>query len=131
MIVLERTRLREIMANRELSQSELARRVGVSQATIYKLLTGESFGSRHLHRIARELGTTPAYLTGETDDPTADAPPVPELSFDQRDLVECFAVLTPADRAALLQLARSLAGRPSDAPKAFHSPQRALLASSE
>ena len=65
------------MAHRALSQSELARRVGVSQATIFKLLTGESYGSKHLHRIARELETTPAYLEGETDDPAPDAPPPP------------------------------------------------------
>ena len=65
------------MAKRSLSQSELARRVGVSQATIYKLTTGETYGSKSLHRIARELGTTPAYLTGETDDPDEGAPPPP------------------------------------------------------
>jgi len=57
-----------------LSQSELGRRVGVSQATIYKLLTGESYGTKHLHRVARELNTTTAYLTGETDDPALSAP---------------------------------------------------------
>jgi len=63
------------MLEQDLSQSELGRRVGVSQATIYKLLTGESYGTKHLHLIARELGTTPAYLTGEIDDPDDGAPP--------------------------------------------------------
>jgi len=57
-----------------LSQSELARRVGVSQPTIYKLLRRSKKGSTHLHRIARELGTSPGYLTGETDDPEESAP---------------------------------------------------------
>jgi len=70
-------RLRARMAERSLSQSELARRVGVSQATIYRLVKGEAYGSKHLHRIARELGTTPAYLAGETDDPDENAPPPP------------------------------------------------------
>lgn len=65
------------MAHRELTQSELARRVGVSQASIYRLVAGDAYGSKHLHKIARELGTTPAYLSGETDDPDEGAPPPP------------------------------------------------------
>lgn len=68
-------RLRDMMEKRGLSQSELGRRVGVSQATIYKLVTGVSYGSKHLHLIARALETTPAYLTGETDDPDEGAIP--------------------------------------------------------
>ena len=60
------------MLDQDLTQSELGRRVGVSQATIYKLLTGESYGTKHLHRIAAELKTTPAYLTGEISDAATD-----------------------------------------------------------
>lgn len=73
-----------------LSQSELARRVGVSQATIAGLITGRSSGSKHLHAIARELRTTPQYLTGETDDPTEGALPLPtpEMMAEQLGLVE-------------------------------------------
>lgn len=63
------------MKDCDVSQSELARRVGVSQTTIAKLLSGKGYGSKHLHRIARELQTTPAYLEGETDDPNLGAPP--------------------------------------------------------
>ena len=63
------------MAVRAVSQSELARRVGVSQTTIAKLASGKGYGSKHLHRIARALGTTPAFLEGEIDDPSEDAPP--------------------------------------------------------
>lgn len=54
-----------------ISQSELARRVGVSQPAINHLMKRGGGGSAHLHKIARELGTTPEYLTGETDDPSA------------------------------------------------------------
>lgn len=60
-----------------LSQSELARRVGISQATIAGLIGGRSTGSKHLHAIARELGTTAGYLNGETDDPSEGAAPTP------------------------------------------------------
>ena len=72
-----------------LSQSALARRVGVSQQTIGKLIHGAARGSSHIAKIARELQTTPAYLLGETDDPSEGALPIPtpELIAEQLDLV--------------------------------------------
>lgn len=94
MIVPER--LKELMELRGLSQSELGRRVGVSQATIYKLLVGESFGTRHLHKIARELLTTPAYLAGEIDDPDEGAPPPPPAAQYQAVTLQ---VLLPGEEA--------------------------------
>lgn len=72
--MIDAGRLKSMMDEQKLSQSELARRVGVTQTTIRKLLSG-GYGSKHLHRIARELGTTPAFLTGEIDDPDEGAPP--------------------------------------------------------
>ena len=75
MILAERMRKR--MEECDVSQSELARRVGVSQTTIAKLVSGRGYGSKHLHRIARVLATTPAYLDGDTDDPDLGAPIAP------------------------------------------------------
>lgn len=97
------------MAVLEISQAELARRVGVAQPTIFKLVHDQTYSSRHLVRVARELGTTPNYLTGETDDPDESAPPMPELDSEARELIDRFATLAPADRRALLQVARSMA----------------------
>lgn len=51
------------------SQAELARRIGVSQPTIWKLVSGNAQTSKHLREIARQLETSEAYLLGETDDP--------------------------------------------------------------
>lgn len=51
-----------------ISQSELARRADVSQATIAGLFTGRQTGSKFIYRIAAELGTTPQYLMGEDVD---------------------------------------------------------------
>lgn len=62
-----------------LSQSELARRVGVTQGAIAKIARNNPNGSSHLHRIARVLGTTPAYLAGEVDDPAEGAAPPPPV----------------------------------------------------
>lgn len=83
-------RFREMLEAAGLSQSALARKIGVSQATIGKLAIGVSTGSKHLHSIARELGTTPAYLIGETDDPFEGALPIPSAQTlaEQLDLVE-------------------------------------------
>ncbi len=107
------------MELRGISQSKLARLVGVSQTTIAKLVLSKGYGSKHLHRIARELGTTPAYLEGETDDadlnaspPPAPAPPIVMLSVNlppERALVRMFqgllATIDPnADRDELALL---------------------------
>ncbi|OWK27559.1 transcriptional repressor DicA [Sphingomonas dokdonensis] len=107
-LMVDGQRLSSRMQSLGLSQSELARRVGVAQQTIYKLITGASRSSSHLHRIARELNTTPAFLTGETDDPDQSAPPEPELSHDELTLVRCIREIEAPDREALLHLARSL-----------------------
>ena len=65
------------LAELGMSQSELARRVGVSEGTIAQLVSGRSRSSSHLHKIAQELQTTPAYLAGETDDASAGFVPTP------------------------------------------------------
>ena len=106
-----------------LNQSELARRVGVAQPTIYKLIRANKIGSKHLHKIARELQTTPAFLEGETDDPDAGAPPLPasprlqlvmmSVALPTEDaLADGFeAVLTGSEELTRGELARELAKR--------------------
>lgn len=70
-------RIAERLAALNISQAELARRVKVAQPTINALIRGGATGSKHLHKIAAELETSPAWLSGETDDP---APVAPRLS---------------------------------------------------
>lgn len=76
------------MERLDMDQSELARRVRISQPVISALINGHNRGSKHLHRIAQVLGTTPAYLDGETDDPSEDAvaPPSINVLADQYNL---------------------------------------------
>lgn len=59
------------------SQSELARRVGVNSTTINGLIRGPARWTPYLFKIARALETTAEFLVGETDDPDANAPPAP------------------------------------------------------
>ncbi|MBH9537919.1 XRE family transcriptional regulator [Novosphingopyxis sp. YJ-S2-01] len=104
-------RLAERMKSADLSQSELARRVNVTPQTIGKLIRGEARGSIHLHRIARELRTSPEYLTGDIDDPTAGAPPIlPERD----DIIE----------VPMLDLAYGMGGTflEDDDPEVRHEP---------
>lgn len=75
--MIDGARVSRLLKANGLSQSELARRVGVTQQTIHKLITGASRGSTHIAAIARELNTTAAYLENETDDPSAGAIPPP------------------------------------------------------
>lgn len=81
-------RIREKLDALGINQTELARRVGVSQPTINALIRGENSGSKHLHRIAAELETSPAWLAGETDDdvPVSTPPSAMIALADKLDL---------------------------------------------
>lgn len=82
-------RLAEVMKAKGIGQSDLARRVGVQQGTISKIINGSTSNSRYLLHIARELETTPAYLEGEIEDPGVDAHQPPRRSTaDTPDMVE-------------------------------------------
>ncbi|WP_454886149.1 XRE family transcriptional regulator [Sphingomonas oryzagri] len=72
-----------------ISQAELARRVPMSQSTMNSLINSDARTTKHLHKIARVLETTPDYLTGEIDDPDAGATPspTPETVAEQLDAV--------------------------------------------
>lgn len=70
-------RIRERLSSLGISQAELARRAKVPQTTLNGLVNSDARSTPHLTKIARALGTTPAYLTGEVDDPDLDAPPPP------------------------------------------------------
>jgi phage repressor protein C with HTH and peptisase S24 domain len=81
-------RILDRLNRHDMSQAELARRVGVSQPTINALIRGDNQGSKHLHKIATVLGTTPAYLEGKTEDPAENALtlPSPDVFAEQFNL---------------------------------------------
>lgn len=100
-----------------LSQSELARQVGVTQGAISQIVNGSSFGSRHLHKIADKLGTTPGYLTNETDDPDEGAPAPPTLTHDESRMLSAWRLLSAEDRKALDRIIETMVG-----PRTLHAP---------
>lgn len=101
-------RLRARLSEVGISQSELARRAHITQGTIGGLLSGKSRSSSHLHVIARELKTTPAYLTGEVDDPEQGAPETPLLTPGEAAWVEVYRALDDRSRQALLHVAKTM-----------------------
>lgn len=91
-----------------ISQAELARQVGITQGAISQLVKGGSRGSVHLHKIARALHTTTAYLESETDDPSAELPSEPSLLQDEAALLEHYRQLQPADQRAVRHIVESM-----------------------
>lgn len=118
--MINSARVRERLNAVNLSQSEVARRLGVTQGAIAKVANNNPNGSSFLYPLSRVLRTTPEYLTNQTDDPDADARIAPLLSSDARDLLDCYLALPPADRAALLRVARTMNGIITPAPPALH-----------
>lgn len=90
MVELIPERLTERRNAAGISQSELARRVGIGQSSASRLEAGGTRNPRQIVQIARILGTTPEYLTGETDDPqpTTEIKLVAPASPANPDLVE-------------------------------------------
>jgi phage repressor protein C with HTH and peptisase S24 domain len=61
-------RLEKAMQSKGLDQSGLARQIGVSQATINRIVQGKTANSRLLPRIATQLGVSLPWLLGMSDD---------------------------------------------------------------
>lgn len=81
------SRIDDLLRDKGWSQAELARRVGISTQAVWKLVKGDGQGSKHLHKIARELGTTPEFLESGTEVGTVtEALPKPELASHLRPL---------------------------------------------
>ena len=71
-------RLRELMIERDLDQSALARRVGCTPGAINQIIKGRTRQSKYLPAIASALGVSYSYLVGDTDDPEEWRPPSAE-----------------------------------------------------
>lgn len=121
------SRVKERLAAAGMSQAELARRVGVSQPTITNLIHRSKKGSAYLHKVARELRTTAAYLAGEIDDPAPDAASASEMPELDRELVELLGSLKGSERSVLVDMVRAYAGRQSRAPTAMKLPDELTL----
>lgn len=103
-------RLREAMG---ISQSELARRIEISQPSLWDIEEGETktLRAKTLHGLCRELHTTPGYLLddqGAVEDV--------DLPAMESELVFTIRNLQPELRLALLEYARFLLKKQPGAP---------------
>lgn len=110
-------RIRDRLPEIGISQAELARRVGMSQSAMNNLIAGRSQSSKLLHAIAIELKTTTHYLTGSTDDPSADTASIREMPIRDRQVLEALSALKDSERSVLVDAMLALAESRSRAPK--------------
>lgn len=100
-------RLKELMTNRGLSQSELAEQLDVTQGAISKILVGKTQHSRLIPMIAAKYGVPLEWLLGESEDPHGSQSAF-TFTRDEELLVEHVRALDPTDRKAVLTLIDSL-----------------------
>ena len=93
-------RIHNIIDDRDLTQSTLAKRLGIPLSTLNGYMTGRNqFPCDILPKIANELHVTTDYLLGLTNDPT---PPY-ALSGGERQLIEQFRTLAPVQQELIVQ----------------------------
>lgn len=119
-------RISERLEELGISQSELARRTGVPQTTINSLIKAGRRSTPHLLKLSRALRTTPAYLTGETDDPEGEDGGLGALGTQDRELLDCFHELNASDRKAVLRITRALVAAQSAEGATLHSRKSAF-----
>ena len=100
---------------------ELCKERGIKQAALFRAVGKDEFYASNLKRTknvpvefveswAAALHTTPAYLMGETDDPSEGIKKEPTglvadgLSDEDRELIEAFRAASPEKRQAILAL---------------------------
>ncbi len=99
----------ELVDGRPISENELARRTGVPQPTIHRILTGESRypTPKTLKPLADHFGVSMAQMRGEEPlfSPKKPSPSYKEegLTVRQRVLVELFEALPESEQDALIR----------------------------
>jgi len=66
--MIDGERLKECIERARTTQSALAKAIGVSPQAISKMVVGGTAETPKIYKIARVLGTTPEYLTRESDE---------------------------------------------------------------
>lgn len=96
--------LRVLLAERDISQAELAKRTGLAASTISSYLSGDRYPRpQQLQQIARALDMTTAELTGLR----------PADETDKQELLRLFTSLPAPDQDTVLSLCRFLVSKHS------------------
>lgn len=102
------SRLKEAMGEREFDQSSLARAVGCTPGAINQIVSGNVRRSRFAPEIARQLGVSYDWLTGQSDQKNASAPSGMLVAADERLILDDLRQLPLSDRNALARIAAAL-----------------------
>lgn len=97
-------RVRAMRKAKQLSQAELAKRIGITQPSLSLIESGQtaSLAGTTLDGLCRELGTTTEYILHGTMQPD------PEVTKLQGELIRILNLLPPEARPALLGAARGI-----------------------
>lgn len=98
-------RLKDFRRKRKLTQQALADRLGVSRGTVIRWERGGDIPSaRTVCYIADLLDVNVMFLCGVWDDPLRGM----QLTNEERELIELYRALRPAERPMLLSAARDV-----------------------
>lgn len=96
-------RIRQLRLTRGLTQEQLAERLGVEHPTIHRWETGKTVEwLDKVEKLAAALGCHPGELFG-------DLPSSAPLSNDEEQLLAAFRLLSPPNKARILDIAEALA----------------------
>lgn len=103
-------RMKDLAKRQGIKQKELFEMVGRKEWFGGDIKKGVSVPASYVETWAAALHTSPAYLMGETDDPSAETKKEPTglvadgLSDEDRELIEAFRAASPEKRQAILAL---------------------------
>lgn len=105
-----KARIKERCKITGVSQKHLCDAVGKSKQYLNNVWDGKcSATSDEISSFASILATTPAYLTGETDDPTPTDSPI-ELSATEKELLELYRSVSPENQELFRNIIERLKG---------------------
>lgn len=107
--------LRRTLFDKDITQSELAKRTGLAASTISSYMSGDRYPRPEQMRvIADTLGVTVGSLTGVT----------PVVVSEQDELLRLYNSLEPLDRAMVMHMCRFLVREETNDKNAPDKPQR-------
>ena len=103
-------RVKTLCKSKGLSQKFVSESTGHGQFFLNDVWLGKrGISTSDLEIIAATLSTTPAYLTGETDDPApADSPE--ELSSEEKELLELYRSVSPEKQELFKKIIEQMKG---------------------
>ena len=111
-------RIKELRLERGLTLEQVGQVVGVGKSTVRKWETGMIANMKRdkIAKLAKALGTTPAYLMGWKEQPqekeNTPSPSIIELSEGEKALLELFNRVPEDQQKLVLQMIRAALGNP-------------------